>query len=357
MAYRDFCGSDVVQSVEIFNMKKTPKKLKGVVKLAIQSTTNTCSSHAWHELAALLKSKQTLTLVIGAGIHRVLNHDDPKVYESCLLLSSWFGLLSNTFPHFVYSKSPSLSWELCIQTNSSKLSAKAREMSYMRKVRELVATAEETVLPAHHLNARVTRVLKSQKFSDIVSLNFDLIPEQLLSKSGANQIILCQKTKTSERHRKVSGKRIWHPHGDRGHIDLMHLGLRQYGLVIKPVESARKFKEWERNQNDKSKFPFSLKEPSNWIDLMIGHHLIFIGCSLDFSEWDMWFALVNRWRNYAIPKNKRYEPKTFVLTTGAEHKHLPSQFLRLGAPNYDQGWDLLGKLLNQAPNVRVRRSP
>lgn len=353
MVYRDFCGSDVAQSVVIFNMKKNQKKLKGAVRLAIQPPTNNCSSHAWHELAALLESKQTLTLVIGAGIHKVLHHDDPKIYESCLLLSSWLGLLSNTFPHFVHSKSPSLSWELCIQADSSKLSAKAREMSYMRKVRELVATAEEPVLRSHYFDARVARVLKSQKISDIVSLNFDLIAEQLLSKSGADRSTLSQKTKTSERHRKVGSKRIWHPHGDRGRIDLMHLGLRQYGLVIKPVEAARrKFKEWERKQKDKSKSPFSSKEPSNWIDLMIGHHLIFIGCSLDFSEWDMWFALVNRWRNYAIPKNKRYEPKTFVLTTGKNHKHLPSQFLRLDAPKYEDGWKWLGDMLNKSTDGR-----
>lgn len=310
----------------------------------------------WSKLTDILNSrleKSQITLVVGAGIHQVPKHTDPCTYESRLLLSSWDALLKSIFPHLAASKSPSLSWELCIQTDSSRLSAKAREMYYIRKVRELLATAEKTVLPAHHLDARVTRVLNSQKISDIVSLNFDLIAEQLLSKSGANQIILCQKTKTSERHRVVSGKRIWHPHGDRGRIDLMQLGLRQYGLVIKPVEAARrKFKEWERKQKDKSKSPFSLKEPSNWIDLMIGHHLIFLGCSLDFSEWDMWFALVNRWRNYANPKNKRYEPKTFVLTTGKSHKHLPSQFLRLNAPRYEDGWKWLGDMLHQSTDRR-----
>ena len=74
--------------------------------------------------------------------------------------------------------------------------------------------------------------------------------------------------------------------------------------------------------------------------------LIFVGRSLSFSELDLWFGLVNRWRNYAKRRNKKSEPKTFVLTSADAQAHLPPQFTRVSCPSWNKGWEWLGAILN-----------
>ena len=314
----------------------------------------------WSELSNILNSrleKSQITLVVGAGIHQVPKHTDPCTYESSLLLSSWDRIIANTFPNIKKSDCPSLSWELGLQVKAAKEPAFKRQLLEFDRVRKAINIAELNVLKSQDLYHPISRVLRSTHVSDVISLNFDLVAEAIISNSIVKKKNFKRKTSENDRYWQFPGTRVWHPHGDRLLGGSECIGIRQYGLNIKHVELARQeYKRTERFQlRNKSKR--SRSAPSRWVNLFMTNHLIFVGCSLKFSEWDIWFALVNRWRNYANPKNKRYEPKTFVLTTGAEHKHLPSQFLRLGAPNYDQGWDWLGKLLNQAPNVRVRKSP
>ena len=305
----------------------------------------------WSELTNILNSRlemSQITLVVGAGIHQVPKHTDPRTYENSLLLSSWDALLKSTFPHLAASKSPSLSWELGLQAVSRNTSANERNKHEFGRVQTAIVDAERVVLLSRQSYALVTRVLRSTRIKDIISLNLDLVVEHLLSSSADDPPRVTPATTRTDRHRVVNGIKVWHTHGDRSLNGSECLSLRSYGLGIAQIEIARcRFKRWERKPENNHK----RKHPSNWMEALLQDHLIIVGCSLNIAEWDIWFALVNRWRNYAIPANKRYEPKTFILTTGTEHKHLPSQFLRLRAPSYDQGWNWLGKLLDQTPNA------
>ena len=314
----------------------------------------------WSKLTDILNSrleKSQITLVVGAGIHQVPKHTDPCTYESSLLLSSWDRLIVNTFPNIKKSNCPSLSWELGLQIKAAKEPAFKRQLLEFDRVRTAINTAELHVLKSQELYHPISRVLRSTHVSDVISLNFDLVAEALISNSIVKKKNFKRKTSENDRYWQFSDTRVWHPHGDRMLDGSECIGLRQYGLNIKHVELARQeYKKTERYRlKNKSKRP--RPTPSRWVNLFMTNHLIFVGCSLNFSEWDIWFALVNRWRNYAKENKKQHEPKTFVLTTGTEHKHLPSQFLQLRAPSYDRGCNWLGKLLNQATNVRVRKSP
>ena len=54
----------------------------------------------WSKLTNILNSrleKSQITLVVGAGIHQVPKHTDPRTYENSLLLSSWDALLKAHF--------------------------------------------------------------------------------------------------------------------------------------------------------------------------------------------------------------------------------------------------------------------
>jgi hypothetical protein len=146
-------------------------------------------------------------------------------------------------------------------------------------------------------------------------------------------------TENISRHRLVSNKRIWHPHGDRLSASEMFFGLRRYSTELQVIEAARsKFKARER----KNGFAKSV-DTQTWPDLFFNKHLIFIGTSLSAAEWDIWFALVNRFRNFA--RKKEHEPKTYVLTVSGDHEHLPKQIQRLECPCYDVGWQWLVDIL------------
>jgi hypothetical protein len=247
-----------------------------------------------------------------------------------------------------------LRWELGILDSDADDAAQKRETKHFTKLCATVTTAEAAVLELLDSYEPVQRVLSSSLAEHVISLNFDLVAERLhcpdfdpTRDSNLGQPANGLLTHYYSAH----GKRFWHPHGDRNTKDAGCLGIRQYAISQAKLEDARKnFKDKESKLNRKDGRPRDYKSMTTetWIDLMMISHLVFLGTSLSFNEWDIWFALVNRWRNYAKPENKKYEPKTFVLTTGKHHKYLPSQFLRLNAPRYEDGWKWLGDMLHKS---------
>lgn len=256
-------------------------------------------------------------------------------------------------PGMPYSKNPSLRWELGILSREGLNAAQQKRDSRYKSLCARIAAAEADILILPTPYEPVRNVLASEVVQDVISLNFDLIAERLLctdfdpracvSNGNANHLTP---------HYEIHHKRYWHPHGDRRCRSDGCLGMRQCALKAAVLEQARmRFKAKQVETG------FNPKASSNWLELMMASNLIFLGTSLEFSEWDIWFALVNRWRNYARETNKLHEPKAFVLTCGAEHNHLPEQILRLNATNYDQGWAWLGGILNQTTNGREPCSP
>ena len=308
----------------------------------------------WQVLQSLVTAASTndkgegITLVIGAGIHQVPKWNCPCKHASATLLGSWDRLLDAVLPGMSHSTSPSLRWELGILSSVGLGAAQEKSDSLYKSLCGTVAAAEANVLTFPALYEPVRKVLASAVVQNVISLNFDLVAERLLCpyfdpRTGISN----GNGKHLTSHYKIHNKRHWHPHGNRHFGDDGCLGIRQYALKAADLETVRnKFKANEKKSG------FKTKALSNWLDLMMSSNLIFLGTSLAFSEWDIWFALVNRWRNFAKEKNKRHEPKTFVLTTGADHDHLPAQILRLDATSYNQGWTWLGGILNQFTNGR-----
>ena len=307
----------------------------------------------WHKLTSLIHSnpEQRITLVLGAGIHNVPKWDCPLTSESGLLLGSWGALLDSISPKIPQSPSPILRWELALLQQHSDEQANERNSAEFSKLQQTVIAAESEVLDHQCQYDLVKAVIAASCVENIISLNFDLTIEHLLLKSGEPFPSVARddaETNIADhlgRRRKTGRCVIWHPHGDRESSEGSCIGLREYALRAKDLEDARdNYKKAERTKT------FVASEPRTWIDLIMSTNVIFVGTSLDFSEWDIWFALVNRWRNYAKPDKKQYEPKTFVLTTGDRHASLPNQFTRLSAPDYEQGWKWLGAVMNGSNN-------
>jgi hypothetical protein len=308
----------------------------------------------WRVLQSLITAgsaadkNEGIALVIGAGIHRVPKNCHSVVCKKRLLLASWDRLLVEAFPTFAKSSCPSLAWELGLQLPQSNRQAQQTHKGEFVKVLRKLEDAERIARKSLGDYENATRVLGSTSVNEIISLNFDLIAEHLiadlygidLKRGGAGK-------SSTTRHRVIGRHRIWHPHGDRELAGSECIGLRQYGLNIAEIEVARKDFKKRENGNGGKKRDLPM-DPKTWIDIVLSNHLIFLGTSLGFAEWDIWFALVNRWRNYAKISNKNFEPKTFVLTTKNHHSRLPTQFLRLDAPSYGRGWKRLGDILNRS---------
>ena len=306
----------------------------------------------WHDLDSLIRSVPTekITLIVGAGIHRVPKWSCPLTSESAMRLSSWNALLDSVIPKEPSSQSPTLRWEMGILQSGVGDQASKRSKALLKTLQSNVKSAESAVLKRPDFYKLVKPILAADCVQHILSLNFDLTVEELLLSGGSRFDLVFDHIKGEKPslkktgnvgqlrlRRKIGERSVWHPHGDRTNTFEQCVGLRDYALSIAALESGRcAYKERERKKT------LNPEEIRDWVELMMSTHLIFLGTSIDRSEWDIWFALVNRWRNGA----NKPQHRTFVLTTGDEHEGLPSQITRLTAPSYELGWAWLDAVMN-----------
>jgi hypothetical protein len=114
------------------------------------------------------------------------------------------------------------------------------------------------------------------------------------------------------RYRTVNGIKFWHPHGDiRSHVSIV-LSLRKYGMILPQIEVLRKhFKANERKNREKEEF-------YTWFDCIAKQPILIIGASISDLEWDIWFALANRKRNFAKRNFKKNEQPIFKMVGPCE---------------------------------------
>ena len=225
-----------------------------------------------------------------------------------------------------------------------------RSKALFKKLQANVKSAESAVLKRPDFYKLVKPILAADCVQHILSLNFDLTVEELLLSGGSRIGLVVDPLKGNKpspkkvgnvgqlgRRRKIGERVVWHPHGDRKSTFKRCVGLRDYALSIAALELGRRY--YKQRERKKALNPNKIRD---WVELMMSTHLIFLGTSIDRSEWDIWFALVNRWRNGA----NKPQHRTFVLTTGDEHEGLPSQITRLSAPSYETGWAWLDAVMN-----------
>jgi hypothetical protein len=91
--------------------------------------------------------------------------------------------------------------------------------------------------------------------------------------------------------------------------------------------------------------------------------LVIIDTSLNEAEWDLWHALLIRWRNFAKQKNQKSEPPIWVLDAGTSANGSSSlrvlqasRFKVLDAPDWPTAWQWLAEAVCgiSAPTVTAR---
>lgn len=162
-------------------------------------------------------------------------------------------------------------------------------------------------------------ILRSRHVTDIISLNADLTVERLLrerpagplpradlrepaaagSPAGRPFLSRCRTFQVPAGALPAATRRVWHPHGDRSLRDSLVFGLWRYEQALRALSEARgHFKRDERQHGYDALACRIRDEPRNWLELIISRPLLFLGTSFDAAEWDLWYALISRWRNY-----------------------------------------------------------
>ena len=247
---------------------------------------------------------QKITLLIGSGFHSHAFGNDINA------LNSWERLLQEVAPKIKFTGDYILDFENIVVHKTRIQRTREKNASQIEK--DILNAVAEKILRVKVDNTKnfyPLEIFNSSYVSDVISLNFDTIPERLIC---GNSAILTEyapfkskeKLNLDERnallYHQVEDMRFWLPHGSVEMPESIMIGTRRYGQRIQMIERLRK------QYKSKSKDGSLEIEGSNWYDLLTTRPIIICGASLSNAEWDIWTALVNRSRNYArYPKNQQ----------------------------------------------------
>ncbi len=158
-------------------------------------------------------------------------------------------------------------------------------------------------------------IFNASKVSDIVSLNFDTTaaeicrgiakqrkiiydPANFISEQNEKLEIPCWEV----RFNKTEKIRFWYPHGSVLDKDKITLGTREYAKRFQTIERLRKYSKSDKKD-----------KPTSWYHQITHNPILVLGAELSKDDWDIWFALVNRERNFSKNKNQQFKYPIFQM--------------------------------------------
>lgn len=307
----------------------------------------------------LLKGKtdKKFVLVIGSGIHKQAFGAKKNI------LSDWETLLKSVSKKVSLSQNYILDFESIVVAETRKQKSNSASKIELIQLKALSRKIINFKVNKYKSNYPL-RIFNSNCISDVINLNFDIVVEHFLSNDkiirgrySDHYMDDNEKKKSpllSSLYYEVNGIKYWHPHGSVLKPDSILLGLRKYSKNAKEVEQLRK--------RYKSKTNLSKKHSTgnlNWFDALIQRPIIICGASLSDSEWDIWLAIVNRFRNYARYYEK--EQPIFIMTDGKIlNRNCVNNFIKKFSPisfntcSYEQEWQLLEELLGNYAHKNLR---
>lgn len=254
-------------------------------------------------------------IVLGSGFHKQAFRNNSNI-NNCL--SSWCCLLKEIKPDLDLSDNFLLDFERIILNNTNSQDEKAAfkiEKEILKEVVTKINKYQNETIKNSNLIYPLS-IFNSDYVSDVISLNFDLVPELLLTNSKKTKINNLYEYKNkksiihSTRHRVINGIKFWHPHGDVDKFDSLILGTRRYGLHINKIEKLRMRSKHQKKPDNYQK---------SWYDVLTHNPVIIIGADISDMEWDIWNAIVNREHNYGKEKNIA-KPIYQMRTSSSENK-------------------------------------
>ncbi len=305
------------------------------------------------------KYNEKYVLVLGSGFHRQVQNCRDNV------LTDWGVLIKQISEEKIYNTgSYILDFEQMVLSESfhsinTEKQAYLIEKQLLKRVCKILKKEQEKWLSHDSIYNNFKWLFNNKYVSDVISLNFDLIPEIILSNgenvspeyllknslselSNKNKII-------STMHRNITNINFWHPHGDINSPYSILLGLRRYGRRITEIEHLRaRFKSSEKIHIDENRS----YQPS-WYDQFVTKPVIILGAGFSDNEWDMLFAFVSKQRNFAKKTNSKFEHPIFkiIAANNSENNNNNNNRDNLFLPimknveSVDEQWNALKKIL------------
>jgi hypothetical protein len=308
-------------------------------------------------IETLKNPENRFTLILGSGFHK-------QALKEESILSSWEKLLKHQNKNIVLTDCYPLDFEQLIINRTQNQDFVNEQTSH--KIEDLIS--KEICFDLKCAQQRAmnfnkekypSEIFNPDIISDIISLNFDSIGLELCAEKAGVDISLLEPKQFSYKGKDVKSVyyyevkfsenrsiRFWFPHGTILGDSKITLGTRNYSLKLATVENLRKYsksKEAQERNGNKSEIETS------WYHQLIYNPVLILGAEMSTSEWDIWFALVNRERNFSKRSTVNFKHPIFQMRNcEAINKIQTSWFESLFVGlKFDEQWRELGKYFNK----------
>lgn len=299
----------------------------------------------------LSKDDIKFTIILGSGFHHEAIGGDS-------ILSSWDILLNALSNDVILTKQYHLDFERIIQSQKTQFDdSYVSEKELIKCVQKLLKKRQNEILKDSKF-CYPLGIFNPKKISDVISLNFDEIPEQLLNKKNGvviggfinNSNLTRQKDSSkklnnnsysylSTRYKLVvfsdnGSIRFWHPHGVIGNNKSIVLGAHRYAQMVNTSIRVRNHHLKEKRKNSKE---------MTWYKSLVENPVLILGAGMSPTEWDMWFALTSRNRANG-DKQPIFQMRECECKNDAQHQWFQPLFTGM---DFNQQWKELEKLFKK----------
>jgi hypothetical protein len=310
------------------------------------------------KVTTLLSQKDIkFTLILGSGFHK-------QAIGQNSILSSWEKLLKQQDSAIELTDCYPLDFEQLIirraqnQNQISEYASHKIEYLISEEICFDLKCAQQKALKFDKEKYPVG-IFNPEYVSDIVSLNFDSLALELCAEKAGVEITSLEPMPFSYKGKKLEGVfyyevkfsntqsiRFWFPHGSILDEAKITLGTRNYAMRLATIEKLRKYSKYKETEERKS--GSSIIETS-WHHQLTHNPVLILGADMSMSEWDIWFALVNRERNFAKGNTKDYKYPIFQMRQCESNNKVQSSWFKplFTGLKFDQQWSELEKLMNK----------
>lgn len=310
------------------------------------------------KVTTLLSQKDAkFTLILGSGFHK-------QALGQNSILSSWEKLLKQQDNTIDLTDCYPLDFEQLIIRRTQIQKIPTEKASH--KIEDLIS--EEICFDLKCAQQKALKfdrekypagIFNPEYVSDIISLNFDTLAMELCAESAGVEITSLKPTPFSYEGNKLEGVfyyevkfpstqsiRFWFPHGSILDKAKITLGTRNYAMRLKNLENLRGYSKSKETEEPKSGIS---KTQTSWYHQLTNNPVLILGADISTSELDIWFALVNRERNFAKGSTMAFKYPIFQMRECESNNKVQSSWfepLFVGL-KFDMQWLELEKLMNK----------
>jgi len=311
-------------------------------------------------LELIHNTKIKFTVILGSGFH----HQGLGEHS---MLSNWSALLSRLTTTNKLTGKFTLDFESIVidncKANSDEPFKRAHEVEkqLLDRLAKLIQNEQKYV--GENLDSfSYPDLFSGNKISDVVSLNFDTLPEKFFlqkieGSEKFNESSFHLRTKENklsdsfmtqntsfEKYQNQSGHiiRFWHPHGTIDNPKHMVLGISNYSKLVSALTRIRNHYKANENYNLPNK-------ELTWFSKIVQNPVLILGSSMSNFEWAMWSAIVYKYRNFAKPTTKHNFYPIFQMMEIKHGDQLKNDWIQplFTDMSYEKQWAELENLLKE----------